>query len=645
MSPNPARWLWMHVEAGARRHVLRARGRRRARRRRACRGGGGATSPPGRRRSGPVAPEVVEATFYGFAPALVRKCIPSAWDAVRRPPTPSRARDAAVARRLRPPRRRPSTSGRVELAERAAAACRPEGRSLYAAHAAWVDAHPPAEPLAAPVVGDGAARGSTAAMATTPPWPPPASTAARPTSSRSSTTPCRSSASRPCGAGATTSGRTPRRGLPARPAGFRAAIEARTDALARGPDRGPRPRRPRRALRRPRVRSWSPSSNPGRSATPTPSGSPRSPDLGAAHRPRAGRSPATASAGDYRASLVTSDPYVLADEAAAAITEATGVPAHDVAVVLGSGWRPAADRLRETVAEVPLDDLAGFAPSTVAGHSATVRSIRCGDRRLLVFLGRTHAYEGHEPVAVAHGVRAAVRPGARSSCSPTPPAGSARRHAPWAMPCSSATTSTSPAGRPSAAPTPDPDRGWGPRFTDLTDAYSPRLRDLARELDPALTEGVYAAVPGPHYETPAEIRAYRVLGADLVGHVDGARGDRGPPRRRRGAGPLARHQPGRRPVGRPPRPRRRPRRRPGRRRADGRPARPPRRPSCDRHPTACSERAKAWRDDDPDPFDPRRARRPDRSPGPRGAGRPVRPPARVRHGRARGARWAPDRTA
>jgi purine-nucleoside phosphorylase len=57
----------------------------------------------------------------------------------------------------------------------------------------------------------------------------------------------------------------------------------------------------------------------------------------------------------------------------------------------------------------------------------------------------------------------------------------------------------------------------GPRYVDLTDTYSPRLRALAREIDPALAEGVYAGVPGPHFETPAEIRMLRTLGADLVG--------------------------------------------------------------------------------------------------------------------------------
>ena len=57
----------------------------------------------------------------------------------------------------------------------------------------------------------------------------------------------------------------------------------------------------------------------------------------------------------------------------------------------------------------------------------------------------------------------------------------------------------------------------GAQFVDLVDAYSPRLRDIARRIDPGLADGVYAGLPGPHYETPAEIRMLRTLGADLVG--------------------------------------------------------------------------------------------------------------------------------
>ena len=210
------------------------------------------------------------------------------------------------------------------------------------------------------------------------------------------------------------------------------------------------------------------------------------------------------------------DPYALAEQAAAAIGDATGVVRHDVAVVLGSGWRPAVDRLGETTAEVDLTDLPGFAASTVAGHGTTLRSILCGEKRLLVYLGRTHAYEGHTPSAVAHGVRAAVRSGC-DVVALTNAAGGLRDGMAVGEAVLIADHLNLTGLSPLSGPEPAAGSGWGPRFTDLTDAYSPRLRALARELDPALSEGVYAAVPGPHYETPAEIRAYRALGADLVG--------------------------------------------------------------------------------------------------------------------------------
>jgi purine-nucleoside phosphorylase len=213
---------------------------------------------------------------------------------------------------------------------------------------------------------------------------------------------------------------------------------------------------------------------------------------------------------------MSADPFALADEAAAALAAATGVARHDAAVVLGSGWKPAAERFGETTAEVALRDLPGFPPSTVVGHGSTVRSIRAGDRNLLAFLGRVHAYEGHPPAVVAHGVRSAVRAGCRVVVLTNAAGGLREGMRPGdAVLISDHINLT---GRsPLSGPVPDDVDGWGPRFTDLTDAYSARLRALARELDPGLTEGVYAAVPGPHYETPAEIRAYQRLGADLVG--------------------------------------------------------------------------------------------------------------------------------
>src|SRR6516164_7713137 len=90
--------------------------------------------------------------------------------------------------------------------------------------------------------------------------------------------------------------------------------------------------------------------------------------------------------------LVTDDPYAVAAASAARLTSLAGRP--DVAVVLGSGWAPAADAIGAVDAEVPLTDLGGFPEPTVAGHTPTVRSVSAGPLRVLVFLGRVHLYEG-----------------------------------------------------------------------------------------------------------------------------------------------------------------------------------------------------------------------------------------------------------
>ncbi|OLT20762.1 purine-nucleoside phosphorylase [Pseudonocardia sp. CNS-139] len=191
--------------------------------------------------------------------------------------------------------------------------------------------------------------------------------------------------------------------------------------------------------------------------------------------------------------------------AAAALARATGADTHDVAVVLGSGWRPAADVLGAGP-EVATADLPGFRPPGVTGHEGTVRSVAVGDRRTLVFLGRTHLYEGHGVDAVVHAVATAAAAGCRTVVL-TNAAGGIRAGLQVGQPVLVADHLNLTARSPLT----------GPRFTDLTDLYSPRLRALARTIDPALAEGVYAGLPGPHFETPAEIRMLRTLGADLVG--------------------------------------------------------------------------------------------------------------------------------
>jgi purine-nucleoside phosphorylase len=203
---------------------------------------------------------------------------------------------------------------------------------------------------------------------------------------------------------------------------------------------------------------------------------------------------------------MTSPPSDASIEAAQALADTTGFAEHDVAVVLGSGWRPAADVIGEPVAEVEMAELPGFVPPSVAGHGGTIRSVAVGERRVLVLLGRTHLYEGHGTAAVVHGIRTVAAAGCRGVVL-TNAAGGIREGMRVGEPVLIADhlnlLTTSPL--------------VGPRFTDLTDLYSPRLRGLALEIDPSLTEGVYAGLPGPHFETPAEIRMLRGLGADLVG--------------------------------------------------------------------------------------------------------------------------------
>lgn len=195
-----------------------------------------------------------------------------------------------------------------------------------------------------------------------------------------------------------------------------------------------------------------------------------------------------------------------AGEAAALLAERTGVERHDIAVVLGSGWRPAADVLGDPAAEIAMADLPGFLPPTVAGHGGTVRSVPVGDRRVLVLLGRIHLYEATGVARVVHGVRTAAAAGCRTIVL-TNAAGGLREGMRIGQPVLIADHLNLTARSPLA----------GAQFTDLTDLYSARLREVARSLDPSLADGVYAGLPGPHFETPAEIRMLRTLGADLVG--------------------------------------------------------------------------------------------------------------------------------
>jgi purine-nucleoside phosphorylase len=196
----------------------------------------------------------------------------------------------------------------------------------------------------------------------------------------------------------------------------------------------------------------------------------------------------------------------IAAAAAARLRELTGVAAHDVALVMGSGWVPAAEALGAPLHEFGITELPGFPPPTVEGHTGNVRSYRLGGTRALVFLGRTHYYERRDVTAVAHGVRTAVAAGCKTVVL-TNGCGGLRE----GMRVGQPVLISDHINLTGASPI------TGANFVDLTDLYSPRLRTLCREIDPTLEEGVYVQFTGPHYETPAEIRMVRAIGGDLVG--------------------------------------------------------------------------------------------------------------------------------
>lgn len=221
------------------------------------------------------------------------------------------------------------------------------------------------------------------------------------------------------------------------------------------------------------------------------------------------------------------EPFALADEAGAQLVEAFGTRPV-AAVVLGSGWQLAADAIGPTVVEVQLADLTGFAPLTALGHGSSVRRIdlqvhghvggQVGAepvvRSVAAFLGRSHLYEGHSPAGVSHAVRTAAAAGAELVVL-TNAAGTLRDDRPIGRPVLISDHLNATGRSPLTGPLPPPPhRG---RFVDLTDLYSGRLRDLARTIDPLLVDAVYAGLPGPHFETPAEIVGYRTLGAEVLG--------------------------------------------------------------------------------------------------------------------------------
>ncbi|HEX2235448.1 MAG TPA: purine-nucleoside phosphorylase [Actinomycetota bacterium] len=194
-----------------------------------------------------------------------------------------------------------------------------------------------------------------------------------------------------------------------------------------------------------------------------------------------------------------------------AIARATGVESHRAALVLGSGLSGLARSL--TGGEpVPFGAIEGMPTSTVQGHEGAVYSGDVGGTRTLVFAGRVHLYEGRAPGEVVRPVELAIEAGCDTIVL-TNAAGAIDDSLEIGAPCL-VSDHLNLTGR---NPLRGPHDGRGPRFLDLSETYDAELRARARAVDPALHEGVYAGLPGPTYETPAEVRMLAALGADLVG--------------------------------------------------------------------------------------------------------------------------------
>ena len=204
-----------------------------------------------------------------------------------------------------------------------------------------------------------------------------------------------------------------------------------------------------------------------------------------------------------------------AEEAAAAIRARVGdVPS--IAVVLGSGLGALADRLEDR-AIVPYRKIPHFPAPTVAGHHGNLVAGRLGESRVLYLQGRFHYYEGHDIDAVTFPVRVLSRLGVRVLILTAATGGVNVGYPPGAIVCLSDHINML-GFNPLRGPN---DERFGPRFPDMTEVYSRRLRAIADEEAArsglTLRRGVYVCLPGPSYETPAEIAMLRALGGDVVG--------------------------------------------------------------------------------------------------------------------------------
>jgi purine-nucleoside phosphorylase len=190
------------------------------------------------------------------------------------------------------------------------------------------------------------------------------------------------------------------------------------------------------------------------------------------------------------------------------------VPA--AAIVLGSGLGDFAGSLDDAVS-LAYGDLPHWPQSTVAGHAGRLVVGTCGGHRIAALAGRSHLYEGHDPGTVTFAVRVLGVLGIKALILTNAAGGVNTGFSQGALMLIDDHINLTGQNPLVGAN----DERLGPRFPDMSSVYSPRLRRIAEEAGQAcgvaLTHGVYAALLGPSYETPAEIRYLRTIGADAVG--------------------------------------------------------------------------------------------------------------------------------
>ena len=210
------------------------------------------------------------------------------------------------------------------------------------------------------------------------------------------------------------------------------------------------------------------------------------------------------------------DLYTRLQQAAATIRERTGVERHDVVAVLGSGLGGYPASLEETVT-VPYGDIPGFPIPKAVGHAGKAHSVQMGPNRVLLLAGRPHAYEGHPMDVVTFPVRAAILAGARKVVLTNASGGCADDIHPGDL-----VLITDHINMSGISPLMgDNDQRLGPRFPDMSDVYTPDLREKAHAaaagVGQELREAIYFWWHGPMFETPAEVQMAKMLGAGLVG--------------------------------------------------------------------------------------------------------------------------------